>query len=175
MSGYNYFYQQISSWTTVDTRLSFFTDTDTLSIVDTGRNRYLDFSLSCDISGTTAIRTFVFDYFTGTITIRTGLDILHRSKERLLCKHNFSFTTALGTCFRICSRFCTCTMAGCTLILQNHFNFFLTSKNSLFKCDPYTGTEIGTFHRSVIASSSGATATEEVAENISKDISHIHA
>ena len=51
MTGYIYLNQQISSRTAVGSRLTFFTDTDALAIVDTGRYRYLDLLLDEPAAG----------------------------------------------------------------------------------------------------------------------------
>ena len=102
MTGYIYLNQQISSRSAVGSRLTFFTDTDTLAIVDTGRYRYLDLLSGRSISGSTAGTAFVLDHLTGSVTVRTGLyiyapfqtwtavykqpDLLHDISDRLPVK-----------------------------------------------------------------------------------------
>ena len=117
MSRYDNLYEQIASRSAVDSRLALLPDTDALSVVDTCRNRHLNLFLACNVSGTPAIRALVFDDLSGTATVRTGLHILHRTKERLLCKYNLSLTATLRAGLRCCSRLCTCSMAGMALIL----------------------------------------------------------
>ena len=59
MACYIYFYQQIASRTSICARFTFITDTDTLTIVNTSWNRYLNFFAIGNVAGTTAIRTFI--------------------------------------------------------------------------------------------------------------------
>ena len=84
MTGYIYLNQQISSRSAVGSRLTFFTDTDTLTIINTGRYRYLDLLSGRGISGSTAGTAFVLDHLTGSVTIRTGLNITYHTKHGLL-------------------------------------------------------------------------------------------
>ena len=41
MAGYYYFYQKVSSWSAIYTRLTFFTDSYTLTVINSGRNAAL--------------------------------------------------------------------------------------------------------------------------------------
>ena len=76
-----YRHEQIPSRTTVDARLTLFTDAYTLTIINTCRNNDLDLLFIRNVSGTTAIRTFIPDNLTGTATIRTGLHVLNRTEQ----------------------------------------------------------------------------------------------
>ena len=100
MTGYIYLNQQISSRTAVGSRLTFFTDTDALAIVDTGRYRYLDLLSGRGISGSTAGTAFVLDHLTGSVTVRTSLNITYHTKHGLLGVNDL----ALAFTFRTCDR-----------------------------------------------------------------------
>ena len=84
MTGYIYLNQQISSRSAVGPGSPFFTDTDALTIINTGRYRYLDLLSGRGISGSTAGTAFVLDHLTGSITVRTGLNITYHTKHGLL-------------------------------------------------------------------------------------------
>ena len=116
MSGYNHFYQQISPRTAVGTRLSLSSDTDTLSIVDTCRDRDSNLLLACRITGSVAVRALVFDNLTGSVTVRTRTYILHHAKERLLSINHLALSSAFRASLGCSTRFCSGTMTGLTLI-----------------------------------------------------------
>lgn len=80
MAGYYYFYQKISSWSAIYTRLTFFTDSYTLTVINSGRNADLNLLLAGNVSGSTTVRTFVTNNFTASVTYRTGLYILYHTK-----------------------------------------------------------------------------------------------
>ena len=46
MSAYDHLYEKIASWTAICTRLTLFTDADTLTVVDTCRDRNFDLFLA---------------------------------------------------------------------------------------------------------------------------------
>ena len=100
MAGHHNFHHQISSWTSVCTWLTLLPDTDTLSVVDSGRYRYLNLLTAGNKSGSTAIRAFVSDNLSGSMTIRTGLYILDGSEHGLLGIYHLAGTMTLGTGFR---------------------------------------------------------------------------
>ena len=97
MACYIYFYQQIASRTSICARFTFITDTDTLTIVNTSWNRYLNFFAIGNVAGTTAIRTFIFDNFASTMTIRTHLNVTNHAKHGLLGVNDLSFTITFRT------------------------------------------------------------------------------
>ena len=118
-----------------------------------------------------AILTFIFNDLTCSATIRTCLYITDCSEERLLCKYDLTFTATFRTgCFAR-ARFCTCSVAGRTWILQIQLQFFIYTENSFFKCDPDACSDICTLHRSIAGTSSAA--AKHIAENITKDITEI--
>ena len=174
MTFYLNFNQQIPSWAAVYTRFTLFTNTDALSVVNTGRDRHCDLLAVCDVTASMAVRTFLFYDLTASVTVRTGLYISYRAKQGLLCIYDLTFTAAFRTSLRTGSWFCTCSMAGFTLILQIQIQLFFASEYCLFKGNPYRCPDIGTFHRSIVCTSA-ATASEKISENITKDISHIAA
>ena len=100
MACYIYFYQQIASRTSICARFTFITDTDTLTIVNTCRNSNGNLALSCNITGAMTIRTFLTNDLTRSMTVRTGLHILHHAKQRLLGIYHFPFSPALAAGFR---------------------------------------------------------------------------
>ena len=91
-SGYSNLNEKVSSLAAVRTRLTLPGDTDTLSVIDTGRDLNLDLLLAGDISGAVAIRAFLLDNLTGTAAVRTCLDIQYLAKERLLCIDDLTLT-----------------------------------------------------------------------------------
>ena len=100
MTGYLNLDKQISSRSAVYTRLTFFTDPDTLSIVDSGRNIDLNaFSAGC-IARAVACGTFITDDFSGSVTIRTGRHAPHRAEHGLLCVRNLTSSVTFGACLR---------------------------------------------------------------------------
>ena len=100
MTGYLNLDKQISSWSTVYTRLAFFTDTDALAIVDSGRNVDLNaFSAGC-IARAVACGTFIANDLSGSVTIRTRCHVSHRTEHGLLCVRNLTGTVTFGACFR---------------------------------------------------------------------------
>ena len=100
MTGYIYLNQQISSRTAIGSRFTFFADTDTLTIINTCRYRYLDLLSGRGISGSTAGTAFVLDHLTGSVTVRTGLNITYHTKHGLLGVNDL----ALAFTFRTCDR-----------------------------------------------------------------------
>ena len=171
MTSYNHFYQQITSWSAVSTRFTLLPDPDALSVINTCRNGNLDLLSAGNISTPMTIRTFLLDHLTGSITIRAGLDISDCSKEGLLGKDHLSLTTTLLTGFRCGSCLGSAAMACLALILQCQFYFLIHAKNSFFKGDPHTGTDIGTLHGTIISSGASASSKEipkDVTENITK-------
>ena len=64
-------------------------------------------------------------------------------------------------------------MARCTGILQVDLELFLASENSFLKRNVDNSAEVCSLHRSIVCSSSASAATEQVAENIAEDITHI--
>ena len=66
-------------------------------------------------------------------------------------------------------------MARCTGILQVDLELFLASENSFLKRNVDNSAEVCSLHRSIVCSSSASAATEQVAENIAEDITHISA
>ena len=77
---YVYFYKKVATCSAVGARLALSTDTYTLSMVDSGRDRYLDLLFACNVTGSVAVGTFVLDHFSGTMTMRTCGYILHHTK-----------------------------------------------------------------------------------------------
>ena len=66
-------------------------------------------------------------------------------------------------------------MARCTGILQVDLELFLASENSFLKRNVDNSAEVCSLHRSIVCPSSASAATEQVAENIAEDITHISA
>ena len=100
MTGYLNLDKQISSRSAVYTRLTFFTDPDALSIVDSGRNVDLNaFSAGC-IARAVACGTFIANDLSGSVTIRTRCHVSHRTEHGLLCVRNLTGTVTFGACFR---------------------------------------------------------------------------
>ena len=97
MASYIYFYKKISSWAAVCSWLAFITDTDALAIVNTSRNGYLDLLAVGNVSGTAAIRTFVLDDLTGTMTVRAHLYITYHTEHGLLGIDDLSLTITFRT------------------------------------------------------------------------------
>ena len=58
---------------------------------------YLNFLAIRNVSGTTAIRTFIFDDLTCTMTIRTHLNVTNHAKHGLLGVNNLTFTITFRT------------------------------------------------------------------------------
>src|SRR5699024_1491010 len=84
MSCHLYFHQKISSRTSIPSRFSFFPDTDALSVVNSGRNRYLNLLSHCGITRSAAIRTLIPDHFTAAAALRTCLNVPDHTEYRLL-------------------------------------------------------------------------------------------
>ena len=136
---YVYFHQKISSGTSVHARLSFFTDPDALTVIDTGRDRYCDLLAAAGIALTTTVRTLLFHDLTGTAAVRTGLYISNHPEKRLLGIDHLAFTATFRTGFRCGSGLGSCSMTGGTFILQIQLQLFLTAENSLLKGDRHAG------------------------------------
>jgi len=100
MTGNIYFYKQIASWASVCSRFPLLSDTDTLTIVNTCRYRYLDFLSGRCITGSTACCTFIFNDLTCSMTVRTGLYITHHSKHGLLGKYYLTLSVTFRTGYR---------------------------------------------------------------------------
>ena len=90
MPGYDHLYQKVASWASVYTRFSLLPDPHALTVVDSCRDRHSDLLTVGGISCTAAVRTFLTDNLAGSVTVRTGLDILDHSKEGLLCIDNLT-------------------------------------------------------------------------------------
>ena len=162
------------SWAAVCSRLSFFTNTDALTIVYTSRNRYLDFLSGGSISCTTAGGTFLFDHLTCAAAFWTCLYITDHTEHRLLRINNLSLSVTFRTGNRLCSRLCSGSVTGGAFILQNNFQFLFTAKYSLFKSNVYSCSKVCAAHRAIIGTSS-ASAAKQISENISENVSHICA
>ena len=173
MTTYDHFYQHIASGATVDTWLTQSRHTGRLSVVDTCGNIHRITFLHRNISGTTAIRAFVLDHLTGTLTVGTGLYITHSTEERLLGKYHLTLTTTLGTGLRAGSGLRTGAVTGLTGFLYRKIDLFLAAENCLFKSDMNTGTDVGTFHGAVISGTSASAAAKDISENISENVSKI--
>ena len=100
MAGNHHFYHQVSSWSAVCSRFSFFPDTNTLSVIDTCRYGYFDLFAVGNESCSPAVRTFVFDHFSGSMTVGTGLNILDRSEHGLLGIYYLTGSMAFRTGLR---------------------------------------------------------------------------
>ena len=174
MSAHNHLDEQIASRTAICTWLTLFTDADTLSIVDTSRNRHFEFLPAGCITGAAARRTFFFDNLSASAAVRTRLHVLNRAKQRLLGKYYLTFAAALRARFRICSRLCACTVTRLTLILLVELDLLLTSGNRLLKSDADAGAQICSLHRTSGCSASSS-APKEIAEDVTEDITHIAA
>ena len=86
------------------------------------------------------IRTFFFYYLAGTVTVRTGLDITHRTEERLLGEYHLALTAAFRTGNRLCTRLCPCSMTGLTFFLYIQLYGLGGAEHRLFKGYMDTGT-----------------------------------
>ena len=64
-------------------------------------------------------------------------------------------------------------MAGGTLILQSDLKFFVTAKYGIFKSNIDAGTEICTFHWTIIGTSAASTTAKQVPKDVSENIAHI--
>ena len=105
MRGYDYFYQQIASLASVDTRFTVAAVAQALAVVNTGRDGNFVFLSLCNKTGAITVRTFLFDDFSRSAAVRTCLDILNLSEEGLLRIHDLTFTVTFCTCLRLGSRF----------------------------------------------------------------------
>ena len=76
------------------------------------------------------------------MTIRTGLDVLHSSKERLLRIDYLTFSAAFRACLRRRTRLSPCAAAGRTRILQYHIQFFLGEVIYTVKAGTKTDTKV---------------------------------
>ena len=96
MLGYYCLYSQVASLAAVCSWLTAASHTDTLAIVNTCRDRNFKFLANSLVSGTIAVRAFLLNDFTCTVTLRTGLYILNLTKVCLLCIHDLTFPFSLG-------------------------------------------------------------------------------
>ena len=118
--------KQISSRSAVYTRLTFFTDTDTLPVIDTGGNADLDLFAVIQITGTAASRAFLPDYFSGSVTVGAGRNVLHNAKQRLLRHAHLTAAAALCTRLGTGSGLRPGSVTVGTLILKYHIDLFFT-------------------------------------------------
>ena len=95
MPGYINLYQQISSRAAVYARLSFIADTHALTVVNACRYRNRNLLLIAYLSCSTATLAFFPNDLAGSVTVRTGLNILHSSKEGLLRIYYLACAAAL--------------------------------------------------------------------------------
>ena len=92
--------KQVASRSAVYTRLTFFTDADALTIVDSGRNVDLNpFSAGC-VACAMARSTFVTNNFSGSVTVRTGSYVSDRTEHGLLRVRNLTGSVTFRTCLR---------------------------------------------------------------------------
>ena len=137
---YIYFYEKVASRSAIGSWFTLITDTDALSVVDTGRDGNLDLltcgSISCSMAGT----AFILDDLTRSVTVRTGLYITDHTKHGLLCIDDLTFSFTFRTGSWLCSWFCSCSMTGGTFVLKHDLQFFVTAEYSFFKSNIYTGT-----------------------------------
>ena len=155
-----YLYKQIASRSSVCTWFTFLTNTDTLTIVNTCRYRYLNLLSGRSISGSTAGGTFVLNNLTCSVTVRTSLYITHHSKHGLLCIYDLTFTVTFRTGCRGSTWFRTCSVAGGTFVFQYDLQFLFTAKDSFFKSNIYACTKVCSLHRTIIGTSASATASK---------------
>ena len=154
MRTYYRFNKQVSSGSSVYTRLTLSFHSYGHTVIYTCRNLDLQSFLLTYITVSMAVGTFFLGYLAAAATIRTGLYILHSTEETLLCIHYLALTTALCTSFRCSSRFCTASVTFAAGFLEINTDFFFSSKYSFFKAKAYRGLDIGTLHRSVTCPSS---------------------
>ena len=168
----SYFNKQITSRSTIDSRLTLVSNSYALSIVNTSWNRYLNSLLRRHITSTTTSATFLLDNLTRTITVRTCCDILHNSKESLLCHHNLTFTITFRTCTLRSSWLSATTVTCRAWVLKNKLYLFLAAECRFFKCNDKGCSDILTLHWTVRTASATAESksTEQVAEYIAKYI-----
>ena len=177
---YIYFYQQIPAGAAVLSRLSFSAKTDALAVVDSGRNRNLQFFFLACITLSMTVRAFFTDYRAFSSAGRTGRYILHHAKQRLLGLDNLSPAAALSAFDWLCSRFCAIAAACLTLYFGWDFNLFFRPKARLFKGDFYLRAQICPSLRCVRVrppASSSKAAAKQISKYIaktSKYVIHVH-
>ncbi|KXU15949.1 hypothetical protein SORDD17_00802 [Streptococcus oralis] len=102
--------------------------------------------------------TWIFDFFSATMTDITGYLATHHTKRSLCIDVNntsaMTASTSDWTCPWLSTRSITCTTAGFTIV----FNFLFCSEDSFFKGQVHTILEVIPLTRSVwIARSSAST------------------
>ena len=117
MTSHNHFYQQIPSGTSVHAGFTLIPDADALPVINSRGNGHLDFLSAGNIARPMAVHTFLLNHLPGSVTLRTGLHVSDRAKERLLSEDHLSLTAALLAGFRTGSGLCSRSPAGLTLIL----------------------------------------------------------
>src|SRR5699024_5967186 len=128
MAGYHDFYKQISSGSSVSSGFSLVTDSDALAIINSCRNRNLDLFTTRRIPGSMAFRAFIPDHLSSAAAFRTSLDITDRAEHRLLCIGHLTGSVTLTASLRRSARFCTCSMAGLTGVLESELYLFVTAE-----------------------------------------------
>ena len=88
--------------------------------------------------------------------------------------HYLAFSSTGRTRLWFRAWFCTCSMTSRTFILQIEFKLFVYAKARFLQCNPDLGAHIRSSYGSVRISPA-ASASKQIAENIPKDIPHIHS
>ncbi len=118
-------------------------------------------------------RTFILNHLTGSVTIRTCLNITVPYQTWTAgCKQSdpgLYISDKSPVMFPVSLRF----RDMWYIIFENDFQLFLASENRFLKSNVHTCTKVGTLHRSIVGPSGSASAAEQISEDISEDVSHI--
>ena len=173
MVGHINFNEKISSRSSVDTRLALIAYPYALSVINSRRHCHFDLLAAGCIACARTFGALLFDNFTRSAAVRTGLYILNSSEERLRSVDYLTPAAALRACFRRCSRFRACSVTILTWIFQNQIQFFFTSEHRFFKSNSYAFSYIGAFHRSVSGAPASSASSKQVTEYITEYVAEI--
>ena len=171
MGFYDHFHKKIASGSSVHAGLTLVADADALSVVDTGRNGYLDGLLAADITRAAAVRALVLDDLSASSAVRACLHISNSAEEGLLREHHLALAAALGAHLRSSPGLGARSRAGRAWILEIKCDLLLDAGDRFEECDPHAGADIGPLHRTVCRPASSA--AEEISEQVSENIAEI--
>ncbi|CJG02144.1 Uncharacterised protein [Streptococcus pneumoniae] len=159
-SFYRNYYIQVTIRSTVKACFALTSEANLLTCFHTSRDFHMYamslFLMTCSMTGC----TWIFDFFSSTVTDITGYLATHHTKRSLRIDVNdtsaMTASTSDWTCPWLSTRAITCTTASFTMIL----NFLLSSEDSFFKGQIDTILEIISLARSVWIARRTASAEE---------------
>ena len=160
---------QVAVRSPVETPFALAADAQLLTVVDSGRNRDVDFRLRSLISLSRTGRTTVFDDLSAAAAGRTGALRFHRTENRLRSLTDGSGSFAVRAGDDVARTLRAGSAAGRTGFIEGNRHLDLFPFDGVHETDLDRNERIVSFDRTVpLSASSPGTATEERTENVAQ-------